>query len=107
MTIARWVLVATLAVLMKPGDSRFGKAIALAIEPRGDLGAAKIGFGWITTTPPNGGPAFVWHNGGTGGYRTFIGFTKDRKAGIVALTNGADQGPDALAVAALMQLAAR
>ncbi|MDQ3171155.1 MAG: beta-lactamase family protein [Acidobacteriota bacterium] len=96
-----------LAALMKPGGSRIGKAIALAIEPRGDLGAAKIGFGWITSTSPNGGPAFIWHNGGTGGYRTFIGFTKDRKAGIVALTNGSDQGPDALAVSALTQLAAR
>ena len=96
-----------LAALMKPGDSRIGKAIQLAIEPRGDLGAAKIGFGWITTTTPNGGPAFIWHNGGTGGYRSFIGFTKDRKAGIVALTNGGDQGPDALAVSALAQLAAR
>ena len=96
-----------LTALMKPGDTRIGKAIALATEPRGDLGAAKIGFGWITSTPPNGGPAFVWHNGGTGGYRTFIGFTKDRKAGIVALTNGSDQGPDALAVSALTQMSAK
>ena len=94
-----------LAAMMKPGDTRIGKAIRLAIEPRADLGAAKIGFGWITSAPPNGGPAFTWHNGGTGGYRTFIGFTTNGKAGIVALTNGSDQGPDALAVGALMQLA--
>lgn len=92
-----------LAALMRPPDSRVGRAIAMATAARSDMGAAKIGFGWITSAPPNG-RAFTWHNGGTGGFRTFIGFTADRKAGIVVLTNGADQGPDALAVQALMQL---
>lgn len=95
-----------LAALMRPPDSRIGRAVELALEPRGDLGAAKIGLGWITSTPPNGRP-FIWHNGGTGGYRSFIGFTADRRAGIVVLTNGADQGPDGLAVQALMQMSAR
>lgn len=93
-----------LAALMHPPGSRVGKAIETALEPRGDIGAAKIGFGWITTMPPAGAP-FVWHNGGTGGYRSFIGFTQDRRAGIVVLTNGADEGPDALSVQALMRLA--
>ena len=93
-----------LAALMHPPSSRVGKAIETALEPRGDIGAAKIGFGWITTIPPNGAP-FVWHNGGTGGYRSFIGFTRDRRAGIVVLTNSADEGPDALSVQALMRLA--
>ncbi|MEX2270719.1 MAG: serine hydrolase domain-containing protein [Vicinamibacterales bacterium] len=92
-----------LQALMRPPDSRAGKAIRLAIEPRGQLGAAKIGFAWLTSTPPNG-PAFTWHNGGTGGYRSFIGFTHDRKAGIVVLTNGSDQSPDPLAVQALTKL---
>jgi CubicO group peptidase (beta-lactamase class C family) len=93
-----------LKALMQPPDSRIGKAIRLAIEPRGQLGAAKIGLGWITSAPPNGSP-FTWHNGGTGGYRSFIGFTTDGKAGIIVLTNGADQSPDPLAVAALQRLA--
>jgi len=93
-----------LRALMRPPDSRIGKAIRLALEPRGQLGVAKIGLGWITTAPPNGAP-FTWHNGGTGGYRSFIGFTQDGKAGIVVLTNGADQSPDPLAVQALQRLA--
>lgn len=93
-----------LQALMRPPDTRIGKAIRLAIEPRGQLGVAKIGLAWITTAPPAGVP-FTWHNGGTGGYRTFIGFTTDGKAGIVVLTNGADQSPDPLAVAALQKLA--
>ncbi len=92
-----------LAALMRPPDSRVGRAIAMAIEPRSAMGATKIGFGWITSATSSG-RAFTWHNGGTGGFRTFIGFTAERKAGIVVLTNGADQGPEALAVQALMQI---
>lgn len=93
-----------LQALMQPPDSRLGKAIRLALEPRGQLGVAKIGLAWITTDPPGGAP-FTWHNGGTGGYRTFVGFTTNGKAGIVVLTNGADQSPDPLAVMALQKLA--
>jgi CubicO group peptidase (beta-lactamase class C family) len=92
-----------LTALMNPPDSRIGKAIRLATEPRGQLGAAKIGFAWLTSAPP-AGPAFTWHNGGTGGYRSFIGFTQDGKAGIIVLTNGSDQSPDPLAVSALQKL---
>jgi D-alanyl-D-alanine-carboxypeptidase/D-alanyl-D-alanine-endopeptidase len=95
-----------LAALMNPPDSRAGKAIKLALEPRGQLGAAKIGFAWLTSTAPNAA-TFTWHNGGTGGYRSFIGFTQDGKHGIVVLTNGADQSPDPLAVRALQDLARR
>ena len=31
----------------------------------------------------------VWHNGGTGGYRSFLGFTADRRRGVVILCNTA------------------
>ena len=32
----------------------------------------------------------IWHNGGTGGYRSFAGFDPVKKRGIVVLTNGND-----------------
>jgi len=35
----------------------------------------------------------VWHNGGTGGYRTFIGFDPVREVGVVVLTNS-NEGAD-------------
>jgi hypothetical protein len=35
-----------------------------------------------------------------------MGFTQDGKAGIIVLTNGSDQSPDALAVSALQKLTA-
>jgi D-alanyl-D-alanine-carboxypeptidase/D-alanyl-D-alanine-endopeptidase len=37
----------------------------------------------------------VWHNGGTGGYRTFMGFDRKTRTGVVVLTNTANAaGPD-------------
>jgi hypothetical protein len=33
------------------------------------------------------GTEIVWHNGGTGGYRSWAGFDPDKKAGVVVLCN--------------------
>jgi len=35
-----------------------------------------------------------WHNGGTGGYRTFIGLDKESKTGVVVLSNSANSVDD-------------
>jgi CubicO group peptidase (beta-lactamase class C family) len=44
-----------------------------------------IGMNWLTRS--TNGREVVWHNGGTGGYRTFIGFDKTRKIGAIVLGN--------------------
>jgi D-alanyl-D-alanine-carboxypeptidase/D-alanyl-D-alanine-endopeptidase len=45
----------------------------------------QVGLGWHIR---NGeGAATVWHNGGTGGYRSFVGFVQGDNAGAVVLTN--------------------
>jgi len=51
-----------------------------------------IGLAWHILARP-GGASIVWHNGGTGGYRSFAGFDEVRRVGVVVLTNaniGAD-----------------
>uniref|UniRef100_UPI003216B383 serine hydrolase n=1 Tax=uncultured Draconibacterium sp. TaxID=1573823 RepID=UPI003216B383 len=48
-------------------------------------GEMTAGLGWITSMVE--GEEIVWHDGGTGGFMSFIGFTKDRKKGVVVLTN--------------------
>ena len=51
-----------------------------------------IGLGWHILARPQGA-AIVWHNGGTGGYRSFAGFDEVRRVAVVVLTNaniGAD-----------------
>jgi D-alanyl-D-alanine-carboxypeptidase/D-alanyl-D-alanine-endopeptidase len=44
-----------------------------------------VALGWhILTT---NGKEIVWHNGGTGGYRSFMGFDPVARVGVVALSN--------------------
>ncbi|MEM6699842.1 MAG: serine hydrolase domain-containing protein, partial [Bacteroidota bacterium] len=52
-----------------------------------------IGLGWLTNVSDSDFP-ITWHNGGTGGYRTYAGFVKDQEIGVVVLSNtaiGVDQ----------------
>jgi serine-type D-Ala-D-Ala carboxypeptidase/endopeptidase len=45
----------------------------------------QIAMGWHIFT--NYGTEIVWHNGGTGGYRSFAGFDPAKKKGVVVLCN--------------------
>lgn len=45
-----------------------------------------IALGWHITLTPDG-REIVWHNGGTGGYRSFMGFDPKSRAGVVVLSN--------------------
>jgi len=46
----------------------------------------EMGLGWHYALDKS----VVWHNGGTGGYRSFAGFIKDTTKGVVVLTNSAE-----------------
>ncbi|MEN2767743.1 serine hydrolase domain-containing protein [Ornithinibacillus xuwenensis] len=48
-------------------------------EPKG----ISVGMNWIIDKGKN----VIWHNGGTGGYSSFMGFHKEKNLGIVALSN--------------------
>ncbi len=43
------------------------------------------------------GDPIIWHNGGTGGYRTYIGLDENKKIGVVALSNSSN-GVDDIAL---------
>jgi len=62
----------------------------------------KIGLAWISQK--KGDLAFTWHNGGTGGFMTFTGFSKEKQVGVIVLAN-ASQGVDAVGVRILQFLA--
>jgi D-alanyl-D-alanine-carboxypeptidase/D-alanyl-D-alanine-endopeptidase len=64
-------------------------AMALEQTPRHDAGSPnmQIGLGWHIAK--RYGRELVWHNGGTGGYRSFIGFDKKEQRGVVVLVNSA------------------
>jgi len=73
-------------------ESTVTAAMELSHEIRHDkAGNMKVAMGWHIKKGENG--AVFWHNGGTGGYRTFVGFVKETGKGVVLLTNssaGAD-----------------
>lgn len=73
--------------------SALERAMRIAHEPRREAGdtTMRVGLNWMTRTV--GADRIVWHNGGTAGFHTFIGFDPVREVGVVVLTNFA-QGAD-------------
>ncbi|MCP3978550.1 MAG: serine hydrolase [bacterium] len=51
-----------------------------------------IGLGWIIRREHE--RTIHWHNGGTGGYHSFTGFDKERKRGVVVLSNSTNDIDD-------------
>ena len=66
------------------------KTLSLTHKQTTNLGnqSPKVGLGWFIAEHKNG--SYLWHNGGTGGYRSFMGFDKENKRGIVILENSAN-----------------
>jgi len=62
----------------------------------------KIGLAWINQK--KGKLTFTWHNGGTGGFRTFTGFSKEEKVGVIVMANSI-QSVDAIGIRILQFLA--
>jgi len=51
-----------------------------------------IGLTWLIQ--PIGNKTVLWHNGGTGGFRSFIAFDPDREVGVVVLANSSHSVDD-------------
>ena len=68
-------------------ETPLAEAMALARTPRAQAGhdSMAVGLGWHVRTGPNA--EVVWHNGGTGGFRTFVGIDEAQRRGVVVLTN--------------------
>ncbi len=75
-------------------DSPTHAAMTVTHEPRRDFAPPemRIGLGWITRG--RHGREFHWHNGGTGGYRSFLGFDLESQTGVVVLSNSGDSVDD-------------
>lgn len=81
-----------LSANMKMTESPVYPAMQLSHQARHDMaGTNRVGLGWHIAKGKEGD--IFWHNGGTGGYRTFSGFMPDLGRGVVILTNS-DRGAD-------------
>ena len=81
---------------LRTDDARVGRALAAAHvsrrrTPVPDMG---IALGWQTSLGDDGAADFVWKDGQTGGYASFIGVDTARQRAVVILANVA--GADAL-----------
>jgi len=75
-----------LAMALSTETSPLTDAIAAASVKRKPVNYdTQIGLAWMVTETSSGD--IVWHNGGTGGFTTFIGFHPASRTGVVVLSN--------------------
>jgi CubicO group peptidase (beta-lactamase class C family) len=75
---------------LDPAHSPLAAQIERSQLPR--LPAAKrvgVGLGWLIAHPPGGAGPLLWHNGGTSGFRSFVGIARESGTAVVALSNTA------------------
>jgi len=80
-------MVKFLAAELGFGGAQLQRPMLMQLKPRRptDIPNTEIALGWHITTTPRG--PIVWHNGGTGGYRTIMAFDPDRRVGVVVLAD--------------------
>jgi hypothetical protein len=72
---------------IKPSDTSISKAMQASYKDFVETGqpGLSVALGWHKWD--RFGMPIIWHNGGTGGYRSFVGFAPSKKMGVVVLTN--------------------
>jgi CubicO group peptidase (beta-lactamase class C family) len=89
-----------MVIYLKANMADATPSITLSHKETFKEGDDSIGLGWFLY--PTKGDTLIWHNGGTGGFTSYTGYLKNRKAGVVVLTNSASQnGPDKIGTAVL------
>jgi CubicO group peptidase (beta-lactamase class C family) len=83
------------------------QAFTFAQQPWRELNVknVEIGLCWMRSTSSPG--VLLWHNGGTGGYASFMGFRSKSGLGVVILCNGAERAVDDLGLKILEALEKR
>lgn len=79
-----------LAANLRPEKTSLGKPLQLAQKTHfKSPSGTRMGLGWHKLDTKEGLPV-IWHNGGTGGYVSFLGLDPKRQIGVVALSNYGD-----------------
>lgn len=72
-------------------ETKLRTAMEATQQPRREtsIPGLRIGLAWLVKKLPEreGGTDLVWHNGGTAGYSSFVGFIKAKKTAVVVLSN--------------------
>ncbi len=89
-------LLTLLAAELRYASSPLAAAMDAMLKVRRPTGTPglEIALGWHVRVRPSGGD-IVWHNGGTGGYRSIIAFNPVARTGVIVLSNmNTDSGVD-------------
>lgn len=78
-----------IAANLHAGTNELSRALQLAQQRHYKEMAGGIGLAWQIVEPVEG-QHWHWHNGGTGGYVSFIGFDQPNQVGVVLLSNYGD-----------------
>ncbi len=76
------------------GESPLQKEMTETHQARRDFPAPGMRIGLGSVIRGGHGRDLHWHNGGTGGYRSFLGFDLDAGTGVVVLSNSGDSVDD-------------
>ena len=69
-------------------EAHFADAYAPTRAPRISInGTLSVGLAWHLLSVGPMTPKIVWHNGATGGYRSFAGYVPETRTAVVVLTN--------------------
>ena len=70
-------------------------AMAAEVSIRRPAGGPEMQIAYAWHVQTKNGNSIIWHNGGTGGYRTYMGFDPKSRTGVVVLSNiSSAAGPD-------------
>ena len=69
-------------------DSPLAEPIRLCLDTTQPFGRMRMHLGWVELPlPARMGGTQIWHDGGTGGFRSFVGFAPDQRTAVVVLGN--------------------
>ncbi|MBI3070685.1 MAG: serine hydrolase [Deltaproteobacteria bacterium] len=97
-------LVHFLQANINPSKEPISQAISTTQKARRDRPGGKIGLGWHIGFRSPTDAEIRWHNGGTGGYHSFIAFDPSAKVGVVVLANSSAPIVDKLGVSLINML---
>lgn len=66
-------------------ETPLAPAMKAMLEVRRPAGQTKVGLGWLIYSTD--GREIAWHNGGTGGFRSFAGYDPQERIGVVVISN--------------------
>jgi CubicO group peptidase (beta-lactamase class C family) len=72
---------------LHPPPTQLGRAARVTRQPRASRGKLRQGLGWVGLPLRGSSSLMLWHNGGTGGFRSFVGFVQERDVGVAVLSN--------------------